>query len=48
MVLQEIDRLQSKAMNEMKENSDLTLDQTEAWKTFCKLQKENFPCLCST
>ncbi|PJD95658.1 MAG: hypothetical protein CK425_08120 [Parachlamydia sp.] len=38
IILQETSRLQSKAMNELKEHPGLTLEETEAWRTFCKLK----------
>lgn len=38
IIWQEIENLQSQAMNELKENNTLALDQTKAWQTFCKLR----------
>jgi len=38
IILQEVSRLQSKAINELRENPGLTVEQTEAWQTFCKLK----------
>ncbi|MBA3238120.1 MAG: DUF3638 domain-containing protein [Parachlamydiaceae bacterium] len=38
IVVQEIERLQSKAMKELKETPSMPLEKTEAWQTFLKLR----------
>ncbi|MBS4167668.1 DUF3638 domain-containing protein [Parachlamydia sp. AcF125] len=38
IIMQEIERLQIKAMHEMKDSPHLTLEKTDAWKTFCKIR----------
>lgn len=44
IVVQEIERLQSRAMKELKETPSMLLEQTEAWQTFVKLREAcDFP-----